>query len=795
MKTYRTFFFLCIVTWILMPGYAVSQYATVFPAKSEIVGIATPVTLNQDSTVIFLEDYFADVSLIDSVVSEKCFSANLAKDKKQVCIINKDYVPALSELKIWTGKTHYSLLLKKSERLKVTVTFNPRGKDYKTVQLAADFNGWNPASTAMTYAGAVWGTELSINPGTYYYQIVLDGKWMLDPANPDSADNNIGGFNSVLKAFNPAIDSRPQLYSLNASGNKLTIGKKNEIGKLFVFWQNFSVPEMMIRNMPDMTEIEIPKEAGALERSFIRIYACNDAGRSNDLLIPLRYGEVVLDAGNINRFDKEGQVIYFLMVDRFFDQDTANDRPVKDAKVSPKANFMGGDITGIQTKIDDGYFTDLGINMLWISPLNQNPEKAYKEYPAPHRKFSGYHGYWPVSSTRTDKRFGTEAELKDMVKAAHSKEINVILDYVANHVHIDHPLWKQHPEWFTSMYLPDGRKNLRLFDEYRLTTWFDTFLPKFDFSKPEVVASMTDSALYWIKTYDLDGFRHDATKHITEFYQRELTKKIKKEISVPQNKSFYQIGETYGSRELVGSYVNSGELDAQFDFNLYFDLRSALINKNESFEKLGNSLQESINNYGCHNLMGNITGNHDIGRFISYADGSLSSQEDDKKAGWSRYIEAKDPAGYKKLSMLTAYIMTIPGIPVIYYGDEIGMPGAGDPDNRRMMKFDKLSSYEKETKDIASKLIKLRRSNMSLMYGDYKAVNISKDTYAFIRSYFGEIAVVVLNKSEKNEKISFEIPERFSNQVLKSNFGASFNKSGRSIEIMLPGNTFEILTN
>jgi len=766
-----------------------------FPAKSEIVGIATPVTLNPDSTVIFLEDYFADVSLIDSVVSEKCFSANLAKDKKQVCIINKDNVPALSELKIWIGKTNYSLLLKKSERLKVTVAFNPHGKDYKTVQLAGDINGWNPASTAMTYNGAAWSTELSLNPGTYYYQIVLDGKWMLDPANPDSADNNIGGFNSVLKAFNPAIDSRPQLYSLNTSGNKLTIGNKNEIGKLFVFWQNFSVPEMMIRNMPDMTEIEIPKEAGALERSFIRIYACNEAGRSNDLLIPLRYGEVVLDAGNINRFDKEAQVIYFLMVDRFFDQDTANDRPVKDRKVSPKANFMGGDITGIQTKIDDGYFSGLGINMLWISPLNQNPEKAYKEYPAPHRKFSGYHGYWPVSSTRTDNRFGTEAELKDMVKAAHSKEINVILDYVANHVHIDHPLWKNHPEWFTSMYLPDGRKNLRLYDEYRLSTWFDTFLPKFDFSKPEVVASMTDSALYWIKTYDLDGFRHDATKHITEFYQRELTKKIKKEITAPENKSFYQIGETYGSRELVGSYVNSGELDAQFDFNLYFDLRSALINKNESFEKLGNSLQESINSYGCHNLMGNITGNHDMGRFISYADGSLSSQEDDKQAGWSRYIEAKDPAGYKKLSMLTAYIMTIPGIPVIYYGDEIGMPGAGDPDNRRMMKFDKLSSYEKETKDIASKLIKLRRSNMSLMYGDYKAVNISKDTYAFIRSYFGEIAVVVLNKSEKNEKISFEIPERFSNQVLKSNFGATFNQSGKSIEIELSGNTFEILTN
>jgi len=132
---------------------------------------------------------------------------------------------------------------------------------------------------------------------------------------------------------------------------------------------------------------------------------------------------------------------------------------------------------------------------------------------------------------------------------------------------------------------------------------------------------------------------------------------------------------------------------------------------------------------------------------------------------------------------------------VILYGDEFGMPGAGDPDNRRMMKFDHLTSYEKETRDIAGKLVKLRRSNMSLMYGDFKAVSVAKNTYAFIRTYFGDLALVVFNKSNKPEKVTVEIPERYRDLKLKSHFGSSFRQSGESLEILLEGNTFDLLTN
>ncbi|HOV12012.1 MAG TPA: alpha-amylase family glycosyl hydrolase [Bacteroidales bacterium] len=795
MKIHRAFVFSIVLLFLLSAKGLSGQPKSDAGEYSGTYGIATPITLKQDSTVIYLEDFFQNVSEIDSVCAEKYFVLRLSADNKQVVLVNNGTIPALSELKIWMGATSYSVLLKKAEKNEVRVVFDPEGRVYKTVQLAGDVNGWNPAATPMIYADRLWTATLFLNPGTYYYQLVADGKWMLDPANTDSADNNIGGFNSVLKVSNQAWIPRPEIITQSASGNKIIIRKENKVSKLFVFWQNFRLPAQSIHEKGNLVEIKIPEAATALERSFIRVFACNESGSGNDLLVPLHHGKVLTEVSGLTRYDKEAQVMYFMMVDRFYDGDPANNFPVNDPEVLPKANYMGGDIAGLKKKIDEGYFSELGVNMLWVSPLNQNPDKAFREFPEPHRKYSGYHGYWPVSSTKVDYRYGTDTELKQMVSSAHSKEISVILDYVAHHIHSEHSLVKQHPDWFTPLDLPDGRKNIRLWDECRLTTWFDTFLPTFDFSKPEVVECMSDSALGWITNFDLDGFRHDATKHIPESFQRRLTQKIKNQIIIPQNKSFYQIGETYGNRELVGSYVNSGELDGQFDFNLYFDLRSVLLNENESFEKLANSLQESLNQYGCHNLMGNISGNHDMARFISYADGSLSSREDDKEAGWSRNIQVKDTSAYQKLSLLTAYIMTIPGIPVLYYGDEIGIPGAGDPDNRRMMKFDNLTSKEQETKTTATRLVKLRRNNLPLIYGDYKVISITKNTCVFVRTYFGKAVIVVFNKSKQTEKISFKLPSDIANQAFQSNFGHSFIQSENIIEITLPAYKFELLNN
>lgn len=489
-------------------------------------------------------------------------------------------------------------------------------------------------------------------------------------------------------------------------------------------------------------------------------FVYNDKTKSDDILVPINNG--IIERNIKEHYDKKDprtMVIYNPMIDRFFDGNTANNRPIKSDSVLSRVDYHGGDIKGLTKKIKEGYFRKLGINTIWISPVVLNPEDAWGQWNKPRTKFSGYHGYWPVSSTLTDPRFCTPAELKEFIDVAHKNNIRVLMDYVAHHIHQNHPLYKQHPDWFTSLYLPDGSKNTEKWDEHRLTTWFDDFLPTFDFSKPEVVEAMSDSAIFWLRNYDIDGFRHDATKHIPNEFWIALTKKIKKEF-IPQGRNIYQIGETYGSPELIASYLGPQLLDAQFDFNLYDAAVAAFKADKGNFAPLGETLQESKRWYGNHHSMGNITGNQDRARFISLADGAIAENENPKQAGWDRDIQINSEESYKKLQNLAAFMSFIPGVPVIYYGDEIGMPGANDPDSRRDMKFDftadgqaGLSSPEKETRAVISQLIGLRTASMALVFGDCVVEISNSDKLILKRRYFDEEWYFVsINGSEEDFK-------------------------------------------
>ena len=204
---------------------------------------------------------------------------------------------------------------------------------------------------------------------------------------------------------------------------------------------------MLFRSTADGSlRIALPQSAGDIERSSIRVYAASDDGRFNDILIPLEYGEAVVSSALLDRRDFPSQVLYSLMIDRFSNGNPANDRRLDLPEVLDKVDYYGGDMEGIRQKIDEGFFDDLGITTIWISPITQNPYDAWGLNEDPLTKFSGYHGYWPIYNTAIDKRFGTDAELRAMLDAAHAHGMNVILDYVANHMHIDSPVLREHPD-------------------------------------------------------------------------------------------------------------------------------------------------------------------------------------------------------------------------------------------------------------------------------------------------------------------------------------------------------------
>ncbi|MFN5169430.1 MAG: alpha-amylase family glycosyl hydrolase [Cyclobacteriaceae bacterium] len=770
--------------WFLIGSLAVAVACKSTPEirfddQALITGLATPVLIVPGTNELVLEDYVRDTSLIDSIHIQP--SVPFSRNENRL-VITGPLPMSLGDVLIWHRGQAYAIPLQRASKLPVTLRYPATGKEVKA---KGEFNSWNPESTVLTKGENEFSIDLQLNPGTYQYLFVVDGKEKRDPANRDSVDNGMGGWNSVLRLPRPDPAKLPLIKTETADGQTITLRLANPANELRVYWQNFSLPDTQLARNGDEITITIPTQARESKRSFVRVWAANEEGIGNDVLIPLHEGEVVFSSDQLNRHDKEAQVLYFMMVDRFVNGRPENDEPVKDKMIHPKANYFGGDLAGITQKIEEGYFDRLGINTLWLSPITQNPKGAYGKYPNPPTTFSGYHGYWPVSLKQIDYRYGTRQELEELLTAAHQKNINVILDYVAHHVHQEHPLVKQKPEWFTSLYLPDGTLNTERWEDQRLTTWFDVFLPTLDLRKPEVVGPMTDTALFWITDYELDGFRHDASKHIDLLFWRELTKKIKREVKRP----IYQIGETYGSRELVGSYVNTGMLDGQFDFNVYDDAVNTFARDEVPFSRLANSVKESVSWFGDHHLMGNITGNQDRARFISYADGSVRFDEDAKKAGWTRPIEIRDTLGYNKLRSLTAFMMTIPGVPVIYYGDEIGDPGANDPDNRRMMRFENLNKHEMLTRQVAATLVELRRSSLPLLYGDLTWHEVGDQRLVFSRNYFGDQVWVVFNKSAQPQTYALPVADSAT-----PHFSGKLKFEKEQATLTLPAYSFEIIT-
>jgi len=402
--------------------------------------------------------------------------------------------------------------------------------------------------------------------------------------------------------------------------------------------------------------------------------------------------------------DWRDAIMYFVMIDRFADGDPANNAPV--GGVEQPGNYLGGDFVGVTQKLEAGYFTDLGINTLWItSPLdnadNSNPGSDGHAY-------SGYHGYWPRDLNSAESKLGTEAELKQLVDTAHRHGIQVLVDYVMNHVHDSSPIYQQHRNdgWFWPNDNGSGGDCVCghgcSWDTERLRCWFDPFLPDFDFRNSDARRWSVDNAVQWAKRIGIDGFRLDAVKHLETSWLTDIRARIQAEVAFDQR--FYMVGETFdGSRDLIKSYVNADTmLDGQFDFPLRGTILSTILRRDGQMSDLAGFLSSNDGFYGNGSVMSNFLGNHDVPRTIHIAEDSpqFGAWDGGKDRAWTNKPSLPtSKSAFERLQVAYTLLFSMPGIPMIYYGDEFGMPGAGDPDNRRFMQWDNYTANQTWLRD------------------------------------------------------------------------------------------------
>lgn len=452
---------------------------------------------------------------------------------------------------------------------------------------------------------------------------------------------------------------------------------------------------------------------------------------------------------NPDAFDWRRAVLYFVFVDRFRNGDTSNDGPL--VGVEGPANYQGGDWRGVIDAIEEGYFDDLGVNALWLTVPQDNPMASGIGYDG--RQYSGYHGYWVSDLDAPEEHFGDLATLVELVDKAHARGIKVLLDYAMNHVHESNALVTQHPDWFWPLEYDNHKcvcgDGCDWNDPYQQRRcWFTSYLPDWNFTNADARAYSVNNAVEWITKTGIDGFRLDAVKHIELEWLLDLRARVAADVEPKTGEHFYMVGETFESanRDVLRYYVGEDRLDGQFDFPLRAVLAEKLLRRTGSMKDLDAFLATNDSYYP--GLMSTFVGNHDILRSIHVAD---DQPWDAWAAGQPWDAPPSLPANaapFERLGLAYAFLFTTKGVPLMYYGDEIGMPGAGDPDNRRFMQWTGLDANQEKLRDLVRKLGKIRREHPALWRGTRTTLSVSDDTYSYVMSDGDDTVYVGLNRAD-----------------------------------------------
>lgn len=445
--------------------------------------------------------------------------------------------------------------------------------------------------------------------------------------------------------------------------------------------------------------------------------------------VPVQAATTSTDAEVTNTASFSTDVIYQIVTDRFFDGDTSNNPTGSIFDKSNLQKYHGGDWAGITQKLNEGYFSGMGVTALWISSPVENISTI-----DPSNGCASYHGYWAKDFFTTNPYFGSVNDFQTMINTAHALGIKIVIDFAPNHTSTAELGNMTFPEdgalYKDGTYLGGFKNDILGLFNHESWTDFSTLensiyhsmygLADLNHQNETVDTYMKEAIQKWLDM-GVDGIRVDAVKHMSSGWQKNWLS------SIYSYKPVFVFGEWFNGGVAADSDMTKFANDSGMsllDFRFANAVRNALGSGTATMKDLYNVVTATGADYEEVNDQVTFIDNHDMSRFMTLANNNGRSLE-------NAYV----------------ILLTSRGVPTIYYGSEQYATGTTDPYNRGdMPSFDTNSTAYR----VISHLAPLRKTNPALAYGTTKERWINNDVIIYERQFGNNVVVTAVNRNQSS---------------------------------------------